>query len=249
MHRVVLNKSETGDQIWVYSSLSFVSGQRLTLMRIFFFTHSHLWYSLTHSHTCFTWNSRDYWNHSVYCTIYCRLKLLNNSACTHRQTHAQPWAPVCGLSGAADGWLIDWGGPLMISVANDLLNNSLGLCWRADGRPNTYMDMLAGTLVHTHAFICTLICIYSNIYTHSFFMHTEGICHPVSLPCCSHLGCFTSALPSFPDTTLQSCTIKTKVSRHLYLKSSRLSIPVSLCSITTSVFMHHSGPSQRVFVF
>lgn len=43
---------------------------------------------------------------------------------------------------------MDWGGPLMISVANDLLNNSLGLCCGTDGGPNSYMDAFADRLMH-----------------------------------------------------------------------------------------------------
>lgn len=96
--------------------------------------------------------------------IHYRLKPFNNSGSaphTHRQRCTLPWAPVCGLSGAADGWLIDWGGPLMISVANDLLNNSLGLCRRTDGRPNANMGMFTGRLsAHSSspAFISCLTC-------------------------------------------------------------------------------------------
>lgn len=111
-----------------------------------------------------------------------RLDLLNNSD-THADTHAHflPWAPVCGLSGAADGWLIDWGGPLMISVANDLLNNSLSLCWGTDGRPNTYADMLTGRRLHTraleHLFVHSCVCIkiFLKTSTHTFSLHSAGV--------------------------------------------------------------------------
>lgn len=92
--------------------------------------------------------------------------------------HSQPWAPACRLSGATDGWLIDRGGPLMISVANDLLNNSLGLCCGTDGRPITYMDMLTGSFTHlcTNAFICTLnLQKFKYLWTH------------IPSPCLSHL--------------------------------------------------------------
>lgn len=61
----------------------------------------------------------------------------------------------------------------MISVANDLLNNSLGLCLGTDGRPNTYTDMFTGRLVQTCVFI-------STFHTHLFkylWMHTR--CGPV----------------------------------------------------------------------
>lgn len=115
-----------------------------------------------------------------------RLDLLNNSA-THTHTHFLPWAPVCGLSGAADGWLIDWGGPLMISVANDLLNNSLSLCWGTDGRPNTYADMLTGRLLHTRALehlfghSCVCIKIFLKTSTHTFSLHSAGVSLLLSL--------------------------------------------------------------------
>lgn len=98
----------------------------------------------------------------------------------------------------------------MISVANDLLNNSPGLCWGADGRPNVYTKNPL-TLIHTHAFICTLICIYSNIYTPTSLFSAQGVfCHPVSLACCSHTGCFRSPLPSFTDTTNRTVLSKQK---------------------------------------
>lgn len=126
--------------------------------------------------------------------IHCRLKPLIIQPQSSIHTHTLPWASVCGLSGAADGWLIDWGGPLMISVANDLLNNSLGLCWGTDGRPNTYTDMFTGRLIHTcalmHLFVHS-ICTYSNICgrTHSRPLHSRGPLSPLlSLSCCWHLG-------------------------------------------------------------
>lgn len=141
--------------------------------------------------------------------IHCRLKPLNNSASalhkhTHTHTHSLslPWAPVCGLSGAADGWLIDWGGPLMISVANDLLNNSLGLLlgnrWKAK-HIYGHVHWQTRTHLRAHAFILytqyAYIQIFVDTHTHSPSVHTPGVrCLPV---CCWHLGCFTSAPPLF----------------------------------------------------
>lgn len=99
---------------------------------------------------------------------------------------------VCGLSGAADDWLIHWGGPLMISVANDLLNNSLGLYNGTDGRPNTYVDMFTSRCVHTctqlhcilFAYIQTVVDTYSVLLSLPPAADTLGAScqhHPCSL--------------------------------------------------------------------
>lgn len=54
----------------------------------------------------------------------------------------------------------------MISVANDLLNNSLALCYRTDGRPHSYMDVFADTYAQMHIFVVS-ICIYLNSGGHT----------------------------------------------------------------------------------
>lgn len=194
--------------------------------------------------------------------IHCRLKPLNNSASTHKHTRTHSaHGSCCGLSGAADGWLIDWGGPLVISVANDLLNNSLGLCWGTDGRPNTYTDMFTGRLAHTcalmHLFVLSL-CIYSNIFGH---IHTIRTLSPasthqgasVSLPCCWHLGCFTSAPPLFPwyHSAAHSLSEQEKKSYQKLLSPSLVAIDTNFIPTNHyfSFFMYHSGPFQCVFVF
>lgn len=221
MHRVALNEGETRDQSSSRGVLSLSWVVSKVNPHEYNFLHTHTSDTPSLIPTLVLPEIAKITGITVFTAlIYYRLKPLNNSECTHRRTHTQPWAPVCGLSGAADGWLIDWGGPLMISVANDLLNNSPSLCWGADGRPNTYTDMLTGTLMHL--FVLSYAYIQIFIHTHFLPAHTGSLqlsCLPLSLPCCSHLGCFTSPLPSFPDTTIQSCTIKTKVSRHLCLKS------------------------------
>lgn len=89
----------------------------------------------------------------------------------------------------------------MISVANDLLNNSLGLCWGTDGRPNIYTYVFTGRLVHTcalmHLFVHSYAYIQIFVDTHT---HSRS---PLHVSCCWHLGCFTSAPPRFPDSTIQ----------------------------------------------
>lgn len=174
-----------------------------------------------------------------------RLDLLNNSA-THTHTHFLPWAPVCGLSGAADGWLIDWGGPLMISVANDLLNNSLSLCWGTNGRPNTYADMLTGRLLHTRALehlfghSCVCIKIFLKTSTHTFSLHSAGVSLLLSLLLLTPRVLHVSAtLASWYHRPVHSLSEQKKMTRYFYLPSSCLSILISFSSVTTSGFMQH----------
>lgn len=242
MHRVALNEGETRDQSSSRGSRE--CSLRLTPMRIIFL-HTHTSDTPSLIPTLVLLEIAKITGITVFTAlIYYRLKPLNNSACTHRRAHTQPWAPVCGLSGAADGWLIDWGGPLMISVANDLLNNSLGLCWGADGRPNTYTDILAGTLVHTHAFIWTLICIYSNIYTHTSFLHTQKVSsHSVSpslSPLLFTLGVLhvtTALIPWYHDAELyyQNKSLQTLVSQILDYQYPPLSVLSRLQFLCTTL--------------
>lgn len=81
-----------------------------------------------------------------------------------------------------------------------------------EGQTHTRTCSLAVcTHLCAHAFICTLnmhIFKYSWTHTHTHkqtpSLHTPG--GPLSSclsPCCWHLGCFTSAPPLFPDTTIQ----------------------------------------------
>lgn len=54
----------------------------------------------------------------------------------------------------------------MISVANDLLNNSLALCSGTDGRPHSYMDGFADTYAQMHIFVLSIY-IYLNSGGHT----------------------------------------------------------------------------------
>lgn len=61
----------------------------------------------------------------------------------------------------------------MISVANDLLNNSLALWDRTDGRPHSYMDVFADTYAQMHVFVVSI----------SIYLNGGG--HTLPLPCLS----------------------------------------------------------------
>lgn len=142
----------------------------------------------------------------------------------------------------------------MISVANDLLNNSPGLCWGTDGRPNTYTDMFTDghTCASMHLFF---ICIYSNML--------ETFTHTHTLLACTHQGrlCLSpllltprvlhvsTALVPWYHPPAHSLSEQEKVSRNFYLHPSWLSIVISPCLITSSVCMHHSELFQYIFVF
>lgn len=120
----------------------------------------------------------------------------------------------------------------MISVANDLLNNSLGLCFGTDGRPNTYMDMFTGRLVHT----CALAHLFMYLYAYiQIFVDTRTHTHQRSFdslsfsPAVDTRGASRQRRPCFlipPSSPLAIWTEK-KVTRYFYLQPSWLSILIS----------------------
>lgn len=89
----------------------------------------------------------------------------------------------------------------MISVANDLLNNSLALCYGTDGRPHSYMDVFADTYAQMHIFVVS-ICI-------TFTVNIGG--HTLPLPRLSrplwHLWCTLSAPPLLLDNHRLVCSL------------------------------------------
>lgn len=132
---------------------------------------------------------------------------------TLTHTHAHTLAPACGWSAPADGWLIDWGGPLVISVANDLLNNSLGLFEQMEKAKHEHRRVL--TLAHALVYIYFL-------FPYAFIQMSAAPSLPSTPPHLRrrHLGCFTSAPPLFPDSAVQPCTLslhRKKLPETLYL--------------------------------
>lgn len=159
----------------------------------------------------------------------------------HTRTQPRaPWAPLCGLSGVADGWLIDWGGPLMISAANDLLNNSLGLCCGTDGGPSSYTDAFADRLMHKCSSPNLHICRYT------------WTCAPLPRllrPLLTPVVCLVSTTLVAWYHRLVCLTVGTdgKVSRNSYLLPPWLSVLISIIIVSASLC--HSGHFQYLFLF
>jgi len=88
----------------------------------------------------------------------------------------------------------------MISVANDLLNNSPGLC-RTDGRPNTYAD--GCSLVDSHTLVHVSVHSYAYIFKYLKRIHTHSRGPPSPSPAVDTRGASRQRRPSFPDTAVQ----------------------------------------------
>lgn len=113
------------------------------------------------------------------------------------------------------------------------------------------------SLADSYTLVPSCIYLYTQYAHIQIFVdaHTPGLCTPGVLclpfslsPAVDTLGCFTSVPPSFTDTCIQPAHYqnRVKVTNIFYLYPCR---QIWFCSITTSVFMYHSGPSQYVFVF
>lgn len=130
----------------------------------------------------------------------------------------------------------------MISVANDLLNNSPGLCYGPDGRPNSYMDAFADRPMHKCIYLSSQYAyIQIHVYTRCFVSSSSPAVDTCGVPCQLHPCCL------IPPSGLLSVGTDRKVSGNSYLLPPRPSVLISLISV--SAFLSHSGHFQCLFLF